>query len=131
MSRSFLARFRGADARSIGHALAILLVFNAILGAFHSGAMAKAAATGEAILCSGEGAVRTSEGLPDPPAGPEDMSCCVLGCGPSPAAIAAAPAALSVPVPAVSAFAPPLFDCTVVSRKHAGSTSPRGPPILA
>jgi hypothetical protein len=130
MSRSFLARFRGADARSIAHALVILLVFNAIFGAFHSGAMAKAT-TGVAILCTSVGAVRVSEGLPDAPAGPEDMSCCVLGCGPSPAAIAAEPAALSVPVAAVSAFAPPLFDCTVTSRKHAGSTSPRGPPILA
>jgi hypothetical protein len=130
MSRSFLAMFRGADARSIAHALAILLVFNAVFGAFHSGAMAKAA-TGEVVLCSSEGAVRASEGLPQEPADPQDMSCCVLGNGPTPAAIASEPAGLSAPTSPASAFAPPFFDSTVAGPKHPGSASPRGPPKLA
>ena len=116
MSRSFLARFRGADARSIAHALAILLVVNAVFGAFHFGTMAKAG-TGEIVLCSSEGAIRLADGLPREPAAPAEMSCCGLGFGPSPAALAAEPA--------------PLVDRTVISRKHSGSASPRGPPILA
>lgn len=130
MSRSFLARFRGADGRSIAHALAVLLVFNAFLGALHSGTMAQAA-TGELILCSSEGAVRAGESLPQEPIGQDAMSCCVLGCGPSPVALAAEPAAFAPPAFAVSAFAPPLFDATAASRKYSGSASPRGPPILA
>lgn len=130
MSRSFLARFRGADARSIAHALAILLVVNAVFGAFHFGTMAKAG-TGEIVLCSSEGAIRLADGLPREPAAPAEMSCCVLGFGPSPAALAAEPAAFAPPAFAVSAFAPPLVDRTITSRKHSGSASPRGPPILA
>jgi hypothetical protein len=128
MNRSFLAMFRGADARSIGQALAILLVFNAVFGAFHSGAMAKAA-TGEIILCSSGGAVRAVDGLPEEPAGIEDMSCCVLGCGPSPA-IAAEPAPLA-PSFAASAVSPPLFDRTPRDIRRFGIASPRGPPVLA
>jgi hypothetical protein len=129
MSRSFLARFRGEDARSIAHALAILLVFNAILGAFHSGSMANAA-TGEIVLCSSDGALRLADGLPKEPGGREGMSCCVLGCGPSPA-IAAEPAALAASTYAVTAFALPLFETGFTGPKRPGSASPRGPPILS
>jgi hypothetical protein len=129
MSRSFLAMLRGADARSIGRALAILLVFNAVFGAFHSGAMARAA-TGEVILCSSEGAVRAAVGLPEEPAGIEEMSCCVLGCGPS-TAIAAEPAPLAAPAYAACVVPPPLFDRTQGDIRWPGMASPRGPPALA
>jgi hypothetical protein len=130
MSRSFLAMFRGADARSIGHALAILLVFNAFLGAFHSGAMAKGA-NGEVILCNSDGAVRASDGLPQEPADAEDMSCCVLGCGPSPVAITAEPALFAAPAYQVSATSPLLVESLLCDLRRAGGASPRGPPILA
>jgi hypothetical protein len=130
MSRSFLARFRGADARSIAHAMALLLLFNAVFGAFHSSLMAEARA-GELVLCSLEGAVPAGEGLPVQPAGADDLSCCVLGAGPAPAALAVEPATLPPPAFAVTAFAPPLLDRFARDPRHSGIAAPRGPPILA
>ena len=130
MSRSFLAMLRGADARSIGHALAILFVFNTVFGAFHSGLMT-AAVAGEVVLCSSEGAVRAPGQLPGPPAGEEVLSCCVLGNGPAPVALAAEPARLSAPTP-VATVSPPLRpDRRIPDIRHSGSASPRGPPLLA
>jgi hypothetical protein len=122
--------FRGADARSIARAMAVLLVFNAFFGAFHSGAMARTA-TGAFTLCSTEGAVRPRDDSPQDPADAEDMSCCVLGCGPLPAALAAEPALLAAPTYAASRIPPLLFDKVISDLRRVGIASPRGPPILA
>ncbi len=129
MSRSFLASLRGTDARSVARALALLLLFNGIFGAYHASAMANGHA--DAILCTSDGAVRVDQGLPQVPAGLEEISCCVLGSGPSPAAIAAEPALLSGTSFGQNAPATPLADSILREPRHAGSASPRGPPALA
>ena len=128
MSRSFLASLRGADARSVARALALLLVFNAIFGAFHAGAMANGAES--AILCTSGGAV-VSEGLPQVPTEADEISCCVLGSGPSSTAIAAESAALTIPAFEGALSSRPHFETVLRELKYTGSASPRGPPALA
>jgi hypothetical protein len=131
MNCCFIARLRGADARSLARAIAVLLVFNAFLGSFHSGAMASAD-PGAFTLCSNEGAVAgDAAGPPQEPDGSLEMSCCTLGCAPSPAAIAAGPAVSAAP--AVAAGTDPSLgvDYIVPHHRYAASASPRGPPALA
>jgi hypothetical protein len=120
MRRSLLAILRGIDGRSIGRALAFLLVVNALAAGFHTGAIA---ATG--TLCT---AFHTgSTGTPSAPAYPDP--CCMAGCAaqavglPGEAASIQPPEFAAAPAPGFAAsseaIAFRLFD-------H----GPRGPPFL-
>jgi hypothetical protein len=120
MRRSLFSILRGTDGRSIGRALAFLLLVNALAAGFHTGAIA-----GTGALCT----VSHSGGSNTPPAPAHPDPCCMAGC---------ATQAAALPGESPSIETPEFF--TAPSQGFAASSEPtafrlfdhgpRGPPFL-
>jgi hypothetical protein len=130
MARSFLATLRGADARSLARALALLLVFGGLLEALHSGTMAGATRPAT-VLCTAGGVSVGDAGTPSSPLPREHDACFTLGCGPLFAgALAAADNAPSIALPMRGAHVL-AHASSIDARPKPGNNRPRGPPVLA
>lgn len=130
MPRTFLAAFRGADGRSIGRALILLLFIAGSLSAFHAGRMA-AGVAGDVVICAAGGDGAVGPGHPTSPLTQDHCLCCALGCGGTVLAsldTVAAPTTADHSAPQGPAFIPASAVRTTTRQL---STAPRGPPVLA
>ena len=125
MRTTLFQAFRTRDGRSLGRAMAVLLVLNALVLGFNGGVMAADAGLGIS-LCA---ASAEDGGTPVAPPG-HDRDCCLAGC--PAAATAIAPGAAVLPSPPLprdtGTRAQPSEAPTPPVRADA---APRGPPVLA
>ena len=129
MNRSFLVRFRRADARSLARALILLFLLNGVFGAFHTGIMAGLASEG-AVLCTANGISLGGADIPSVPTPGDHRLCCMLGCSSAqPGSIDTAEGQLWTEPNAKSNG--PYFKASVaVPLRRPDNAGPRGPPIL-
>ena len=124
MRRSLFALLRGADGRSLARALACLLLINAVVGGFVSGAQA---ADPAAVLCT----IGIGSDPADAPAPSHDAACCEFGCVPVTPALATTPNVVPERQ-AVGDVRPPVIpDPAATPAMRIAGHGPRGPPSLA
>lgn len=129
MSRSFLVRFRHADARSLARALILLFLLNGVLGAFHSGIMAGAGPNG-AVLCTGAGISVDGIDRQSVPTTEDHRLCCIVGCtNAQPGTVAMAEGRLRVE-PKARLDDPKHGATVIVPLRRPDNAGPRGPPVL-
>ncbi len=117
------AWLRGADGRSLAHALAALLFLNALVAGMHAG-FAAAPGASATVLCHS-----APDGSPPAPSADHEHDCCLTGAGAAAAPLpvvtqaeAIYPAAATI-IPDAG-HTPPLF-------RAATREGPRAPPALA
>jgi hypothetical protein len=125
MRGSLLATLRGSDGRSLARAFICLLLFNAILAGWHSGAAAVGAGM---AICS---AAETGGGDPAGPARNENAPCCKAGCLSSAIAISDPPPSPEAPAWRLVSAAPVAGPAPPVTAPRILDHGPRGPPPAA
>ena len=129
MNRSFLVRFRRADARSLARALILLFLLNGVFGAFHSGIMAGLASEG-AVLCTANGISIGGADIPSVPTPGDNSLCCMLGCSSAqPGSIDTAEGQVWT-APKASLRGPNSKASIAVALRRPDNAGPRGPPVL-
>lgn len=123
MRRSFLSLLRGADGRAIARALTCLLLVNAVVAGFVSGA---AAAAPETVLCT----IGIGSDNADPADTAHDTACCEMGCVPTTPALATTPDVLPERTAVRDICPAAIPDPPATPATRIAGHGPRGPPSL-